>query len=44
MPSGLAEEQLQRVGRRLDRRGELDDRLGVGRLLDDVDRAPVELA
>ena len=40
----LAQEELQRVGRRLDGRGERDDGLGVGGLLDDLDRALVELA
>ena len=44
MPAGFAQEELERVGRRLDGRGERDDRLGVGRLLDDLDRALVELA
>ena len=40
----LAQEELERVGRRLDGSGEGDDGLGVGRLLDDLDRALVELA
>ena len=44
MPAGLAEEELQGVGRRLDRSGHCDDCLGVGRLLHDLDRALVELA
>jgi hypothetical protein len=44
VPAGLAQEQLQRVGRRLDRRRERDDGLGVGGLLDDLDRSTVELS
>ena len=41
--AGLAQEELERVGRRLDGRREGGDGLGVGRLLDDLDRALVEL-
>ncbi len=44
VPAGLAEEQLQRVRGRLDGSRERDDGLGVGWLLDDLDRALVELA
>ncbi len=43
MPPGLSQEELERVRRRLDGSGECDDRLGVGRLLDDLDRPLVEL-
>ena len=44
VPARLAQEELQRVGGRLDGRGERDDGLGAGGSLDDVDRAAVELA
>ena len=44
VPARLAEEQLQRVGGRLDGSRQRDDCLGVGRLLDDLDRTLVELA
>ena len=44
VPARLAEEQLQRVGRRLDGSRQRDDGLGVGWLLDDLDRALIELA
>ena len=43
VPARLAQEELQRIGRRLDGRRQRDDGLGVGRLLDDLDRALVEL-
>jgi len=44
VPARLAEEQLQRVGGRLDGSRQRDDGLGVGWLLDDLDRALIELA
>ena len=44
VPARLAQEELQRVGGRLDGRSERDDGLGAGGSLDDVDRAAVELA
>ena len=44
VPARLAKEQLQRVRRRLDRSRQGDDGLGVGWLLDDLDRALIELA
>jgi hypothetical protein len=43
VPAGLAQEELQRIRRRLHRRGERDNRLGMQRLLDDLDAALVEL-
>ena len=45
MAAGLAEEELQRVGRRLDGSRDRGDDLGLGRRqLDDLDAALVELA
>ena len=43
MAARLTQEELQRIGRRLDWRRQRDDGFGVGRLLDDLDRALVEL-
>ena len=44
MAPGLPQEELERIRRRLDGRGQRGDGLGVGRLLDDLDTALVQLA
>ena len=43
MAARFTQEELERVGRRLDRSREGDDGLGAGGRLDDLDRAAVEL-